>query len=86
VRPYLPEYATEALAAILRLPRRRAARIHGICGRLAKDPHQKFEPAGLDMAGRPLRFVIIEGVGIRYWVDDAVCLVVIVKLAVPRVR
>lgn len=86
MRPYLPEYATEAMAAILRLPRRRASRVHDICGRLAVDPHQEFEPAGQDSSGRPLRFVIIDGVGIRYWVDDAACLVVIVKLAVPRVR
>ena len=39
---------------------------------------------GHDEAGRALSFVIIDGVGMHYWVDDAVCSVIIVKIVTPR--
>jgi hypothetical protein len=86
VRSYSPEYSNEALATFLKLPKRSALKLHVTCGRLAYQPHRPAERLGVDEAGRALSFVIIDGVGIQYWVDDAICSVIIVKLLLPRRR
>jgi len=86
VTPYSPEYSNAALAAFLKLPKRSALKLHRICERLAEQPHQTARQLDYDEAGRPMSFVTIDGVGIVYWVDDAVCSVVIVKIIMPRRR
>jgi hypothetical protein len=86
VQPYAPEYTHQALATFLKQSKRSALKIHAICGRLADHPHRDAELCGPDEAGRQLRFVLIDGVGLRYWVDDAICRVIIVKIVLSRRR
>ncbi|HEY9248272.1 MAG TPA: hypothetical protein VIO38_04040 [Rariglobus sp.] len=86
MQSYSPEYSNEALATFLKLSKRSALKLHSLCGRLAEQPHRQAEYIGHDEAGRPLSLAVIDGVGIYYWVDDAVCSVIIVKLQLPRRR
>ncbi len=81
---YDPEYSDEALAAFLTLPKRTALKVHAICAKLATDPLARSEPGGLDHVGRPLLYAVIDGVGIRFWIDDAVRRIAIIKIVVPR--
>jgi hypothetical protein len=74
------------LATFLKLPKRSALKLHALCGRLAEQPHRAAQCIGHDESGRALSVVILDGVGIHYWVDDAVCCVIIVKLLLPRRR
>lgn len=83
---YDPEYSDEALAAFLNLPKRTALKVHAICAKLAADPLARSEPCGLDHTGRPVLHALIDGVGIRFWIDDAVRRIAIIKIVVPRPR
>ena len=83
---YAPEYSREALATFLKQSKRSALKVHAICARLAAHPHREAEYCGVDHVGRKLSFVVIDGIGLRYWVDDAVCRVIIIKIELPRRR
>ena len=84
MRAYEPVACVPVLRMLARMPRRRAERLIEIIISLPRFAETDARSVGRDAEGRPLRYIVIDRVGITFWVDHAVCQYRIVQLEISR--
>ena len=84
MRAYEPVACVPVLRMLARMPRRRAERLIEVITSLPLSAETDARSAGRDAEGRPLRHIVIDRVGITFWIDHAVCQYRIVQLEVFR--
>jgi len=84
VREYHPFYSDVAAEFILSLPKRKGRKLLDTCNQLARNPFVESDYAIKDADGRDIEHISIAGFLIAYWVDHAVCKVLIVEVDAVR--
>jgi mRNA-degrading endonuclease RelE of RelBE toxin-antitoxin system len=80
MREYRPFYSDLAAESILNLPRRRQRKLVDLCNQLASNPFVKSDYSVKDADGRDIEHILVGGFVIAYWVDHAVCKVMIIEV------
>ena len=81
---YQPVLAVPALRVVARLSPKRADKLVDTLCKLTIVAETQSVPKGQDATGRPIRFVVVDNVGITFWVDHAVGHLLILKLEFRR--
>jgi hypothetical protein len=84
VREYHSFYSDLAAEFILSLPKRKGRKLLQICNQLALTPFAESDYTIKDSDGRDIEHISIDGFVIAYWMDHAVCKVMIVELDAAR--
>ncbi len=84
MRAYEPVACVPVLRLLARMRRSRAERVIEVLTKLPLSVEAEARSVGEDAEGRPLRHVVIDRVGITFWVDHAVCQFRIVQLEIPK--
>lgn len=80
MREYRPLYSDLAAESILNLPKRRQRKLLDTCNQLAKNPFIKSDYSIRDADGREIEHILVDGFVIAYWIDHAVCSMLIVEV------
>jgi hypothetical protein len=80
MREYSPLYSDAAVETILGLTKRRQRKLLSLCHQLSNNPFVKPDYSIKDSDGRDIGHVLIESFIISYWVDHAVCKVMVVEV------
>ena len=80
MREYHPFYSDVAAEFILSPPKRKGRKLLETCNQLAMNPFVESDYAIKDADGRGIEHILIDGFLIAYWVDQAVCKVMIVEV------
>jgi len=81
MRHYSAFYSDLVAEFILSLPKGRQRKLVDLCNQLAKHPFITPDYALKDRDGRDIEHIMVGGFVISYWVDHAVCKVMIVEVA-----
>ena len=81
---YQPVLTVPALRVVARLSPKRADKLVDTLCKLTILSESESALRGYDIVGRPIRFIVVDNVGITFWVDHAVCHLMILKLEFRR--
>lgn len=84
MRKYDAYFSDVAAEVILSLPRRKGRKLLDSCNRLALNPFVESDYAIKDADGREIEHISMDRFLIAYWVDHAVCKVMIVEVDAVR--
>jgi hypothetical protein len=80
MRQYRPLYSDVVAELVLKLPRRRQRKLVDTCNQLARNPFVKSDYIVKDADDRDIEHILIDEFVVAYWVDHAVCKVMIVEV------
>ncbi|MFA6288412.1 MAG: hypothetical protein WC661_13600 [Opitutaceae bacterium] len=81
---YQPVLTVPALRVVARLSPKRADKLVDTLCKLTIVAESESVLRGYDITGRPIRFIVLDHVGITFWVDHAVGHLLILKLEFRR--